>query len=101
MQISSDVSPVDYVDNIPRCGAKRTSIQGTKITHVGGYINEQWKITKEAAIGMIERREWEFYTMANGHRAEVIVASRDGRKYLKTTADYDTPDNLLSLPECP
>lgn len=71
------------------------------ITHVGGYTNERWKITQPDAIGMIERREWSFYTMANGHRAEVIVATRNGRKYLKTTADYDTPDNLLSLPECP
>ena len=71
------------------------------ITHVGGYTNERWRITKEAAIGMIERGEWSFYTMASGHRAEVVVASRNGRKYLKTTADYDTPDNLLSLPECP
>jgi len=71
------------------------------ITHVGGYTDRQWKITKDDAIGKIERREWSFYTMANGHRAEVIVATRDGRKYLKTTADYDTPDNLLSLPECP
>jgi hypothetical protein len=50
---------------------------------------------------MIERREWSFFTMVNGHRADVVVATRQGRKYLKTTADYDTPDNLLSLPECP
>lgn len=71
------------------------------ITHVGGYGTAQWKITKDDAIGKIERREWAFYTVANGHRADVIVASRNGRKYLKTTADYDTPDNLLSLPECP
>jgi hypothetical protein len=71
------------------------------ITHIGGLTSERWKVTKEAAIGMIERREWAFYTMANGHRAEVIVATRNGRKYLKTTADHDTPDNLLSLPECP
>lgn len=71
------------------------------ITHVGGYTDRQWKITKEDAIGMIERGEWSFYTIANGHRRDVIVASRNGRKYLKTTADSDTPDNLLSLPECP
>ena len=71
------------------------------ITHIGGYVTSQWKLTLNDAIGMIERREWSFYTMANGHRADVIVASRFGRKYLKTTADYDTPDNLLSLPECP
>lgn len=71
------------------------------ITHVGGYTTERWKITQSDAIAHIENREWDFYTMANGHRADVIVAVRNGRKYLKTTADYDTPDNLLSLPECP
>jgi hypothetical protein len=71
------------------------------ITHVGGYVASQWKLTLDDAIGKIERGEWNFYTVANGHRADVIVAARNGRKYLKTTADYDTPDNLLSLPECP
>lgn len=71
------------------------------ITHVGGYGTSQWKITKEEAIAYIERGEWSFYTLVNGHRRDVIVASRNGRKYLKTTADSDTPDNLLSLPECP
>lgn len=71
------------------------------ITHVGGYTDRQWKITQDEAITYIERGEWEFYTFANGHRTEVFVASRNGRKYLKTRADYDTPDNLLSLPECP
>lgn len=71
------------------------------ITHVGGYVMSQWKLTLDDAISKIERREWSFYTMAKGHRVEVIVASRNGRRYLKTEADYDTPDNLLSLPECP
>ena len=71
------------------------------ITHVGGFGTSQWKLTKEDAIGRIERGEWSFYTLVNGHRRDVIVSSRNGRKYLKTTADNDTPDNLLSLPECP
>ena len=70
-------------------------------THVGGFTDRPWKITTDDAIGKIERREWEFYTLVNGRRAEVIVASHFGRKYLRTTADWDTPDNLLSLPECP
>lgn len=73
----------------------------TRITHVGGYTDKQWKITLDQAISFIERREWEFYTLVGGHRRKVIVATRNGRKYLKTEADYDTPDNLLSLPECP
>lgn len=71
------------------------------ITHVGGFTDQQWKITKELAISYIERGEWEFYTFVGGHRRKVIVAVRNGRKYLKTEADQDTPDNLLSLPECP
>jgi hypothetical protein len=71
------------------------------ITHVGGFTDRQWKITKEDAIDKIERGEWTFYTLVNGHRRDVIVANRNGRKYLRTTADSDTPDNLLSLPECP
>jgi hypothetical protein len=53
------------------------------------------------AIGMIERGEWNFYTHVNGHRRNVIIRLRNGRKYLTTEADHDTPDNLLSLPECP
>lgn len=71
------------------------------ITHVGGFTDRRWKITKDDAIGMIERREWAFYTLVNNKRADVIIATHLGRKYLKTTADHDTPDNLLSLQECP
>ena len=71
------------------------------ITHVGGFGTSQWKLTKDDAIGKIERGEWTFFTMVGGVRADVIVASHLGRKYLKTKADRDTPDNLLSLPECP
>jgi hypothetical protein len=31
----------------------------------------------------------------------VVAVSRYGNKYIKTTADGEQPDNLLSLPECP
>jgi hypothetical protein len=72
-----------------------------RITHVGGFTDQRWKITVADAILYIERREWEFYTLVNGRRAEVVVATHQGRKYIKTTADRDIPDNLLSLPECP
>lgn len=71
------------------------------ITHVGGYVSEQWKITQPDAIRLIENREWDFYTLVNGHRADVVVATHLGHKYLKTTSDGDEPNNLLSLPECP
>jgi len=46
-------------------------------------------------------RRWNFYTDDGRNRAVVIVASRNGREYLKTNPDSDREDNLLSLPECP
>lgn len=74
-----------------------------RITHIGGFNTppERWKITQEVAITGIESGKYEFYVEVNGNIAEVIVASRNGRKYLKTTNDGDEPNNLLSLPECP
>jgi hypothetical protein len=74
-----------------------------RISHIGGVNQDgtRWKITQERAIELIESGQFSFYTYENGHRAQVIVASRNGKKYIKTTADGDHPDNLLSLPSCP
>lgn len=73
-----------------------------RITHVGGYGTSQWKITQQQAIDFIERREWDFWVSVNGKSVWVVVAkSRFGNKYLKTEADGEEPNNLLSLPECP
>ncbi|MEQ8283762.1 MAG: DUF3892 domain-containing protein [Parvibaculum sp.] len=72
-----------------------------RITHVGGYVTKQWKLTLNEAINYIETGEWSFYVSVGGKSVWVIVASRNGRKYLKTEADGDAPNNLLSLPECP
>lgn len=73
------------------------------ITHVGGYTDRPWKYTLQDAIRFIERGEAQFYVELNIFKqVDVIVAtSRAGNKYLKTTADGDAPNNLLSLPECP
>lgn len=73
------------------------------ITHVGGYVTSQWKLTLADAIAQIENGEWNFYVERPARdRVWVQVAvSRHGNKYLKTEADGDEPNNLLSLPECP
>ena len=73
-----------------------------RIQYLGGiHRDARWKLSLADAITGIEQSKYSFDTHVNGHVRNVIIASRNGVKYLKTEADGDTPDNLLSLQECP
>jgi hypothetical protein len=76
-----------------------------RIIYIGGTNSDgtRWRITQERAIKGIESGEWKFY-VARPQDDSVwveVAVSRFGNKYIKTTADGDLPNNLLSLPECP
>jgi len=73
-------------------------IHGIGGTNAGGG---QWYLTQPQAIEGIESGKWDFYVYAEDKSVRVVVAIRLGRKYLKTEADGEQPNNLLSLPECP
>lgn len=59
-------------------------------------------MSQQDAIAGIETGKWAFYVFAGGRSVRVIVAiSRYGNTYIKTEADGEQPDNLLSLLTCP
>ena len=74
-----------------------------RITHLGGTNSRggRWKRTQKEVISMIDAGTHSFYVSVDGDRVNLVTAvSPHGNKYVKTEADGDKPNNLLSLPEC-
>ena len=89
---------IDCVNKDPRFDPYRS------IQFVGGPNGDgtRWKLPLQAAVSGALQGTYDFFVLQGGHIVEVEVAkSAHGNLYLKTEADGDTPDNLLSLKECP
>ena len=68
-----------------------------RIRQVGG---SGWRKSTDEVIGLIESGASSCWVSVGGNRTTVVVDVRDGRKFIRTTADDHRQNNLLSLPEC-
>ena len=74
-----------------------------RILGVGGISADgpRWYATQHQAISWIVNSLYELFVRVSGRDVRIIVAvSRYGNQYLKTEADGEQPNNLLSLSEC-
>jgi hypothetical protein len=77
-----------------------------RIEGLGGvHGGKAWYLPESDIIAELKKpeltRKWSFYVSLAGRSVWVVVASHNGRDYLKTQPDGYAPNNLLNLPECP
>jgi hypothetical protein len=74
-----------------------------RIINIGGIEGGvRWKRTQQQAISDIEADSRSYFTTdKSGNSVWIVVATHNGRKYIKTQNDDSSQNNLLSLPECP
>jgi hypothetical protein len=96
---SAPPAPPDVGDRIT---CVRVSSEG-RIAEIGGTETDglTWRLPLEAAVARVESGHEFFVERPEGDRVAVEIAvSGSGRRYLKTEADGDEPNNLLALPRC-
>ena len=73
-----------------------------RIQGIGGnQAGVQWWRDEDSAINDVIKDPSSYYVNVNNQKVLVVVASHNGRKYLKTERDGYAPNNLLNLSECP
>lgn len=73
-----------------------------RIQGVAGDAGNGWYRTEAQVIDDIDRTGINSYFVnVDGRSVDVVTASHDGRRYIKTAADGYAPNNLLNLPEPP
>lgn len=69
------------------------------IERAGGPEGEGWTLRVDEIVSYIKKGH-SFWVDVGGRRVDVIIADHSGHEYIKTRFDGDSPNNLLSLPEC-
>ncbi len=94
-----EVSFVKVRDDLP---SRPRRIEG-----LGGIFRDRpWYMSERNLIVEAEQpeatRTWNFFFLrSNGEAVPLIVAVRDGRKYLTTPGENPEPDELFGLPPLP
>jgi hypothetical protein len=71
------------------------------IESIGGeYLGSPWRFSHHMAIYYVKEKLEKYYIIVNGKRIKVVVGNHNGKEYLKTEADRDSPDSLLALAKC-
>ncbi|MDB5476498.1 MAG: hypothetical protein JWP49_2009 [Phenylobacterium sp.] len=84
------------------CHKKDDANIHTRIQGLGGPGGGGWYRDLDVLIEGIESRQYDLWTKSQEDTSVwVVVAKRNNRKYLKTEADGEEPDNLLALRQCP
>jgi hypothetical protein len=73
-----------------------------KIKAIGGSRRDgtSWRRSLERVINEIEAGDQTYYVNTGDASPNLVVATYQGIKYLKTPADAGGPATLLALPEC-
>jgi hypothetical protein len=71
-----------------------------RITGIGGYYHQHlWMQSVDQVINNIKSgAEGYFMLTVSNRELNIILADFEGKEYLKTETDFDSPDNLLGLP---
>jgi hypothetical protein len=68
---------------------------------IQGLGGPGWRDNIDNIIRAIDAGHMFYTSPPSGNGQRIITAVRNGRRYLKTEADYVEPNNILSLPRCP
>jgi hypothetical protein len=90
--------------NLPGIPAPDASRVVAALRRRGTVVRERprWALPIDEAIEGMLAGKWTFYIQLGIYDVVnvALATSPTGRHYLKTDADQDTPDEMLSLPRC-